>query len=111
VGGIVEMLGIDEPDPPARGGEEHVALAARLGSESEGLAALGVDQGALLAGAERAAALVPVLQVAGVLDGELEAMLGAAAAGLRAAITPQTESTYAARIAALDRRLGAAQIG
>jgi len=52
-----------------------------------------------------------VLKVAGVLDGELEAMLGAAAAGLRAAITPQTESTYAARIAALDRRLGAAQIG
>jgi glutamate formiminotransferase / 5-formyltetrahydrofolate cyclo-ligase len=93
----------------ARGGEEHVALAARLGSESEGLAALGVDQDALLAGAERAAALVPVLQVAGVLDGELEAVLGAAALGLRGAITPRTASTYAARIAALDRRLGAAQ--
>jgi len=37
-----------------------------------------------MAGAERAAALIPVLKVAGVLDSELDAMLGAAADGLRA---------------------------
>jgi glutamate formiminotransferase / 5-formyltetrahydrofolate cyclo-ligase len=89
-------------------GDEHVALAARLRKESEGLGALGDDQGALLGGAERAAALVPVLRVAGVLDDELEAMLGVAAVGLRAAVSPETASTYSARIAALDRRLGVA---
>ncbi len=87
------------------GGEEHVALAARLRREAEGLAALSIDQGAILGGAERAAALVPVLRTAGVLDGELHAMLGAAAAGLRDAISGDTQSTYAVRLAALDRRL------
>jgi glutamate formiminotransferase len=89
-----------------RGGEEHLSLAARLRQEAAGLAALGIDQVEVLGGAERAAALVPVLRVAGVLDGELEAMLDAAAAGLREAITPATRSTHAARLAALDRRLG-----
>jgi hypothetical protein len=89
-----------------RGGEEHVALAGRLRREAEGLAALGIDQGAILAGAERAAALVPVLRTAGVLDGELHAMLGAAASGLRGAITGETRSKYAVRFAALDGRLG-----
>jgi hypothetical protein len=90
----------------SRGGDEHVALARRLAQEAEGLAALGVDQAALLAGAERAAALVPVLRAAGVLDAELSAMLGAAASGLRSAVTPETASTYPARVAALDRRVG-----
>jgi glutamate formiminotransferase len=89
----------------ALGDEEHVALAARLEREAEGLAALGVDQQDLLAGAERAAALTPVLGVANVLDEELESMLGAASRGLRAAINPATQSAYAARMAALDRRL------
>ena len=89
-----------------RGDNEHVALARRLRREAEGLAALGTDQVALLAGAERAAALIPVLKVAGVLDGELEAMLGVAASGLREAVSSETRSTYAARAAALDRRLG-----
>jgi glutamate formiminotransferase / 5-formyltetrahydrofolate cyclo-ligase len=89
----------------SRGGEEHVALARRLVREAESLPGLGVDQDSLLGGAERAAALVPVLQVAGVLDGELRAMLSAAAAGLRSAITPDTHSAYAARVTALDRRL------
>jgi len=88
------------------GDEEHVALAGRLEREAEGLAALGVDQQDLLAGAERAAALTPVLRVADVLDEELESMLGAAARGLRAAINPATQSAYAARMAALDVRLG-----
>jgi len=89
-----------------RGDNEHVALARRLRREADGLAALGADQFDLLGGAERAAALVPVLKVAGVLDGELEAMLGAAATGLREAVTSETRSTYAARVAALERRIG-----
>ena len=88
-----------------RGDEEHVALALRLLREAEGLAALGVDQQELLAGAERAAALVPVLRVAQVLDAELQAMLGAAARGLRAAIGSSTQAMFAARVAALDNRL------
>ena len=88
------------------GDEEHVALAIRLEREADGLAALGVDQQELLAGAERAAALAPVLRAAKVLDGELEAILGAAARGLRAAIGRAAEEAYAARVAALDRRLG-----
>ena len=48
---------------------------------------------------------MPVLRVAKVLDGELEAMLSAAARGLRAAISPDTQAAYAARVAALDARL------
>jgi glutamate formiminotransferase len=89
-----------------RGGDEHIALAGRLRREAEGLAALGIDQDEILGGAERAAALVPVLGAAGVLDGELRAMLGAAAAGLREGVTRETRSAHAARLAALDRRLG-----
>jgi len=87
------------------GDEEHLALAVRLEREADGLAALGVDQQEMLAGGERAAALVPVLRAAKVLDGELEAMLGAAARGLRAAVSPATERAYTARVAALDERL------
>jgi glutamate formiminotransferase len=87
------------------GTEEAVALARRLEKEAEKLAALGVDQLDLLAAAESAAALVPVLRVAKVLDGELEAMLGAAARGLRAAISPATQSAFSARIHALEARL------
>jgi len=86
--------------------EERLALARRLEREAEALAAMGVDQAELLVGAERTAALAPVLRVARVLDGELEAMLGAAARGLRAAISPETAAAYPARVAALDRRLG-----
>ena len=86
------------------GDEEHIALASRLWKVSGDLMKLGVDQDALLAGAEQAAALVAVLRAGGVLDDELEALLDAAARGLRAAITPATEAIYAARVAALDRR-------
>ena len=89
----------------ALGGEEHNALAVRLEREADGLTALVADQQAMLGGAERAAALVPVLQAAKVLDRELEAMLGAAARGLRAAIDTATRSAYADRMAALDMRL------
>jgi glutamate formiminotransferase len=88
-----------------RGDEESLALASRLDRESGALAKLGAEQAELLVGAERAAALTPVLRVAGVLDGELVAMLDAAALGLRAAIHPETAADYSARIAALDRRL------
>jgi glutamate formiminotransferase len=88
-----------------RGGDEHSALAARLLREAVSLATLAVDQADLLAGAERAAALVHVLRAGGVLEPELEAMLLDAARGLRAAITPETQAAYAARFAALERRL------
>jgi len=88
-----------------RGDPEGVALAGRLETEAEKLADLGVDQSDLLAGAERAAALAAVLRAAKVLDGELEAMLGSASGGLRAAISGSTEMEYPARVRALDARL------
>ncbi len=88
-----------------RGGDEHMAMATRLQREAESLAVLGIDQDETLSGAERAAALVPTLRAAGVLDGELEAMLGVAARGLRQSITSETAATNAPRMAALDRRL------
>ena len=87
------------------GGEELAALATRLQHEAAGLADLGVDQESLLSGAERCAALGPVLAAAGVLDDELEGMAGVAAGGLRSAIGSPTETAYAARLQALDRRL------
>ena len=90
-----------------RGGDEHSALAGRLRKEAEQIATLGIDQDELLAGAERAAALVPVLRAARVLTEELRLMLEAAATGLREAIAPETATAYAARIEALDRRLNA----
>lgn len=89
-----------------RGDEEHAALAVRLDSEAADLARLAVDQDAILAGAERAAALIPVLRAARVLDGEIESMLQVAAQGLRKAVTPATAAIYRARIDALDARLG-----
>ena len=88
-----------------RGGEEHAALAVRLTREADELARLPADQDAILAGAERAAALVRVLQAAQVLDGEVEAMLRVAARGLRDAVQPGTQSIYRARVDALDARL------
>jgi hypothetical protein len=91
-----------------RGGEEHLALGRRLEREAADLARLGIEQDELLAGAERAAALVGVLRAAQVLDGELEAMLSAASQGLRSAITAATEALYRARVAALDARIGPA---
>jgi glutamate formiminotransferase / 5-formyltetrahydrofolate cyclo-ligase len=94
-----------------RGGDEHTSLAARLQRESESLAVLGIDQADLLAGAERAAALVPVLDAARVLDAELEAMLAVAARGLRKAISSETEAVHAVRVAALDRRLVSERAG
>jgi glutamate formiminotransferase len=88
-----------------RGGEEHMALALRLVREAEQLTAIGVSQLEMLAGGERAAALVYVLRAAGVEDAELEAMLGVAARGLRAAISAKTIAAEPARVRALDARL------
>jgi glutamate formiminotransferase / 5-formyltetrahydrofolate cyclo-ligase len=87
------------------GGEEHTALAGRLRREAEELAGLPADQDAILAGAERAAALTPVLRAAGVLNAELEALLAIAARGLRDAVSPATRAIYQARVEALDGRL------
>jgi glutamate formiminotransferase len=86
---------------------EHAAMAVRLLREAESLATLGTGQDELLAGAERAAALVPVLRAAGIIDGELESMLGIGARGLRDAISSETSTRYGVRIDALDRRLAA----
>jgi glutamate formiminotransferase len=88
-----------------RGGEELEALAVRLEREATGLAALEADQDAILAGAERAAALIGVLGAAQVLHRELEAMLLAAARGLRAAVSEASAAIYRARVDALDSRL------
>ena len=88
-----------------KGDQEHVALGARLEHEADQLAALAVDQQSLLAGAERAAALVPVLRAAQILDRELELVLDAAARGMRAAVSHDTAAAYTKRVAALDRRL------
>lgn len=101
--GVAASTGADRCDE--RGGEEMTALAVRLRLESEELRRLPADQDAALGGTERAAALIRVLDAAGVLDGELEAMLVAAARGLRAAVTPATEAIYRERVAALDARL------
>ncbi|HEV2475954.1 MAG TPA: hypothetical protein VGX22_05400, partial [Candidatus Dormibacteraeota bacterium] len=81
-------------------------LASRLRSEARELAQLRADQDEFLSGAERAAALVHVLRAARADDPEVEALLRVAAAGLRRAISPPTESLYRARIDALDARLG-----
>ena len=89
----------------ARRDDEHLALALRLVREAEGLSTIGVDQAELLAGAERAAALVHVLRAAKIEDAELEAMLGVAARGFRAALEPATLTSAAERVRALDSRL------
>src|SRR5216684_3320574 len=92
----------------AQGDDEHTRLAGRLEREAGEIARMGVDQGELLAGAERAAALVQVLRAAGVLGHELETMLDVAARGLRSALAAETSSRHSARVDALDRRLGSA---
>jgi glutamate formiminotransferase len=90
----------------ARGDDEHTRLAGRLEREAAELARIGVDQGDLLSGAERMAALIQVLKAAGVLEHELEAMLDVAARGFRSALDRDTLSRHKTRIGALDERLG-----
>jgi hypothetical protein len=89
----------------ALGDGEHRALAEKLRRVGGKLQQLSVSQDDLLGGAEQSAALIPVLRAGGVLEDELEAMLDAAARGLRAAVTAATAAIYEARIAALDARL------
>lgn len=69
----------------ARGDDDNVALAGRLEREAADLARTGIDHDALVVGAERAAALVPVLSAADVLSDEMRTMLDIAARGLHAA--------------------------
>jgi glutamate formiminotransferase len=91
----------------AKGDDEHLRLAARLGQVARQLAGSGIDQDELLAGAERATALIGVLVAAGVLNHELRSMLEFAARGMRSALHPTTLSRHPARIEALDGKLEA----
>jgi len=93
----------------AQGDDEHTRLAGRLEREAVELARTGIDQGELLAGAERAAALAAVLTAAGVLGHEEESMLDIAARGFRAALDPETLLRHSTRVGALDRRLETAR--
>ena len=88
-----------------RGDKEHLRLAARLDREAADLAGLGAGQEAMLAGAERAAALIQVLRAGKVIDMELETMLDVAARGLRGALSESISSRFEKRVEALDRRL------
>jgi glutamate formiminotransferase len=85
--------------------EEYRALATRLMRTADALLGLDVDQDAILAAAEQAAALIPVLRAARALDEEMESLLVVAARGLRRAVSEATEAIYRARIDALDARL------
>ena len=87
------------------GDEEHDLLAARLDAEAVALAALEAGQDAMLAAAERSAALIRVLEAGGVRDEELTAMLRAAALGLVAALSDATRALYAVRTETLERDL------
>ncbi|HKW59132.1 MAG TPA: hypothetical protein VJR46_05190, partial [Candidatus Dormibacteraeota bacterium] len=88
-----------------RADEEYRALATRLMETAGSFLSMDVDQDAILAAAEQAAALAPVLRAARVLDAEIETLLSVAARGLRRAVTPATEAIYRARVEALDARL------
>jgi len=89
----------------ARGGDEPVRLGERLAAEARALGELGAGQDAILGGAERAAALVRVLRAGDLATPELEELLDAAAAGLRAAVAPATAARFARRVELLDRWL------
>lgn len=87
------------------GGDERLRLANRLDAEASSLRSLGASPEEVLAGAERAAALVRVQQPAGIAEAETNAFLMTAAAGFRQALGPATEVTARERIALLDRWL------
>jgi glutamate formiminotransferase len=84
-------------------GEEMRRLGERLAAEAESLAALPFAE--VLAGAERCAALLPVLRAGRVWSEELDALLRVAARGLREAIPTETRQAFPERMAALDARL------
>ncbi|HEX6349058.1 MAG TPA: glutamate formiminotransferase [Candidatus Dormibacteraeota bacterium] len=89
----------------ARGGDEMQRLAHRLEVAAGELAATGAAQEDLLAAAEAAAAVTPVLAAGNISDAEAEALLEAAARGLRAALGPEVLAARAERVRLLDRRL------
>jgi glutamate formiminotransferase len=91
----------------ARGGFELEALAGRLDREVTQLAELPATQEAILAAAERCAALPPVMTAAGLADDELVALALVAARGLRDAVSAENAATHPERMAALERRVGA----
>ena len=90
----------------ARGGDEQERLAAKLDREAESLTTLGIEAEAFLAGAERAYAILRVLRAAGDLRPDLEAMLDAAARGLRAAAGSEAAAAFPDRARLLDAWLG-----
>ena len=85
-----------------RPGEEMTRMAERLDAESRSLADLPAVQDEVLAGAERAAALLRVLGAAKLSSPELDALLALAATGLRGAVTGETATRFGQRIALLD---------
>ncbi|HKF16822.1 MAG TPA: hypothetical protein VKF14_06480 [Candidatus Dormibacteraeota bacterium] len=85
-----------------RGGDEMARMAERLSVESRSLAATATDQEALLAGAERAAAMMRVLVAAGLSGPELDALLALSVAGLRGAVIPETAARFHQRVDLLD---------
>ncbi|MGH7903753.1 MAG: glutamate formimidoyltransferase [Candidatus Dormibacteraceae bacterium] len=87
------------------GGEERTLLGARLDREAAALNELGASPEHLLAGGERAAALLGVLEAAGCLSGDLEMLLRVAVAGFRAGLGDEVRHRFPERAAALDRRL------
>jgi len=91
----------------AKGGLEFDALASRLEREAADLAQLAITQEAILGGAERCAALAPVMKAAGLMDGEAVALALIAGRGFRDAVSPETAAAFSQRMAALDRRLDA----
>lgn len=91
-----------------RRSDEMARMAERLTAESRSLAATPADQEALLAAAERVAALTRVLVAAGLSDPELDAVLVLSAAGLRRAVSTETAARFRRRIALMDTWLEAA---
>ena len=85
-----------------RGGDEMARVAERLNAESRSLAATPADQEAMLAGAERAAALIRVLVAAGLSAPELDSLLALSAAGFRDAVTPETAARFHQRVDLMD---------
>ncbi|HYW25104.1 MAG TPA: hypothetical protein VE953_13135 [Terriglobales bacterium] len=79
--------------------------AMRLAAEARSLRRLETGQVALLAGAERAAALRRQLRASGLATADLEALLSGAVRGLRDAVSPATQARFEERVGLLDRWL------
>jgi len=85
------------------GDDEHRRLAGRLEAEARSLPALETTDEAMLAGAERALAILRILRPAALEDDETAAFLRFAASGLRAAVHEKPE--LGARLVLFDRWL------